>query len=124
MTEYRVIGNVVIRKADGAIIPNAPGNSDWNSYQAYVAAGGVTDPEYTSAELDTKLKRELRAERTRRLQLLDYYGLADVWMDLSAERKTELKAYRQALRDLPANTPDPTNVLWPLKPSWAKENEQ
>ena len=31
--------------------------------------------------------------------------LPQVWMD-----------YRQALRDLPANTSDPANVVWPTKP--------
>ena len=32
--------------------------------------------------------------------------LPQVWMD-----------YRQALRDLPANTVDPANVVWPTKPN-------
>ena len=32
--------------------------------------------------------------------------LPQVWMD-----------YRQALRDLPANTSDPANVVWPTKPN-------
>ena len=27
------------------------------------------------------------------------------------------KTYRQALRDLPANTSDPSNPTWPTKPS-------
>ena len=27
------------------------------------------------------------------------------------------KTYRQQLRDLPANTSDPTNPTWPTKPS-------
>ena len=31
--------------------------------------------------------------------------LPQVWMD-----------YRQALRDLPANTVDPANPIWPVKP--------
>ena len=65
---------------------------------------------------------QLKALRTRRNQLLtetdwvtlkaldlsnDGLGiqLPQVWMD-----------YRQALRDLPANTVDPANPVWPTKP--------
>ena len=32
-------------------------------------------------------------------------------------RREEWAVYRQALRDLPANTTDPTNVTWPTPPS-------
>ena len=51
--------------------------------------------------------------RTKRNQLLaetDYLALAD--HTLSAD----MTAYRQALRDLPANTTDPANPVWPTKP--------
>jgi hypothetical protein len=41
--------------SDKASIPNAPGNSDWNTYQAWVAAGGVPDAESTTAEVFDKL---------------------------------------------------------------------
>ncbi len=54
---------------------------------------------------------ELRAERNRRLAETDYLALSDV--TLSAE----MAEYRQALRDLPANTSDPANPTWPVKPS-------
>ena len=53
----------------------------------------------------------LRAERNRRLAETDYLALSDV--TLSAE----MAEYRQALRDLPANTSDPANPTWPVKPS-------
>lgn len=36
---------------------------------------------------------------------------------LTDSKKTEWKTYRQALRDLPANTTDWTNPPWPTKPS-------
>lgn len=52
--------------------------------------------------------------RTKRNQLLaetDYLALSDV--TLSADMRT----YRQELRDLPANTSDPENPVWPTKPS-------
>ena len=54
---------------------------------------------------------ELRAERNRRLAETDYLALSD------ATLSEEMRTYRQALRDLPANTSDPANPTWPVKPS-------
>ena len=73
-------------------------------------------------ERDVLPLEQLKALRQRRNQLLtetdwvtlkaiddsnDGLGiqLPQVWMD-----------YRQALRDLPANTVDPANPVWPVKP--------
>jgi hypothetical protein len=76
-----------------------------------------TEP--TEAEIEAELAR-LTAEqpwkilRQRRDQLLtetDYLALSDQTMT------AEMQAYRQALRDLPANTEDPANPVWPTKPS-------
>ena len=53
----------------------------------------------------------LREERNRRLAETDYFALSDVTLS------TEMAEYRQALRDLPANTSDPANPTWPVKPS-------
>jgi len=53
---------------------------------------------------------ELRKERNRRLAETDYLALPDVTMS------DEMRTYRQALRDLPANTSDPANPVWPVKP--------
>ena len=53
----------------------------------------------------------LRSQRNRRLAETDYLALSDVTLS------TEMAEYRQALRDLPANTSDPANPTWPVKPS-------
>ena len=53
---------------------------------------------------------EFRDERDRLLAETDWWALSDRTMT------TEQSEYRQALRDLPANTSDPTNVTWPTKP--------
>lgn len=52
----------------------------------------------------------LRAERNRLLAETDYLALAD------ATLTDEMRTYRQALRDLPANTADLANPVWPTKP--------
>ena len=73
----------------------------------------------TDAEIAAEItrldgQREWDALRTKRNQLLaetDYLALSDVTLS------TEMAEYRQALRDLPANTSDPANPTWPVKPS-------
>jgi len=52
----------------------------------------------------------LRAERDKRLTETDWWVLPD-----RAPTQEQLD-YRQALRDLPANTEDPKNPVWPVKP--------
>ena len=52
----------------------------------------------------------LRAERDKRLAETDWWAMSDRTMT------AEQTAYRQALRDLPANTADPANPIWPTKP--------
>lgn len=52
----------------------------------------------------------LRSHRNMLLAETDWWGSSDVTMT------DEQKTYRQALRDLPANTSDPLNATWPVKP--------
>lgn len=54
--------------------------------------------------------RRLRIKRDSLLADTDWWALSDVTMT------AEQTAYRQALRDLPANTSDPANPSWPTKP--------
>ena len=53
---------------------------------------------------------DLRVERDRLLAETDWWASSDRTMT------AEQTAYRQALRDLPANTADPANPIWPTKP--------
>jgi len=57
----------------------------------------------------------LRRQRVTLLSESDWTQFND--SPLSTEDKIKWAAYRQQLRDLPANTPDPTNVTWPVPPS-------
>jgi hypothetical protein len=56
----------------------------------------------------------LRAQRDALLAACDYTQLPDV---PDGATKAAWATYRQALRDLPANTPDPTIPYWPAAPS-------
>ena len=63
---------------------------------------------------------ELRKKRNELLKETDFHALSDVTLSSS------MRTYRQALRDLPANTPNPQwdgetstlfNVTFPKKPT-------
>ena len=71
--------------------------------------------EPTPSEIEAEIVRlkelapwnELREKRDELLAKTDYAALKDT------ELSDAMKKYRQALRDLPANTSDPTNPPWP-----------
>ena len=78
----------------------------------YTDAGGFFDPvDYTEA-----WTKGLRDARNQKLLESDWTQ-STTDSTLSSSKKTEWATYRQALRDLPANTTDLTNPPWPTKPS-------
>ena len=52
----------------------------------------------------------VRADRDRRLAETDYLALSD------ATLADNMKTYRQSLRDVPDDNPNPDNINWPVKP--------
>lgn len=90
-TEWTVSDNVVVEFEGG--VPSDETLATWTA-------------EYEAA----KPWEDLRAERDRRLSETDWWASSDLTM---SDQQT---AYRQALRDLPANTSDPANPSWPTKP--------
>ena len=65
---------------------------------------------YVRDVLPVEQMKALRHQRDQLLAETDYLALAD------ATLTDEMRSYRQALRDLPANTVDPANPVWPVKP--------
>ena len=65
---------------------------------------------YARDVLPVDQMRKLRFRRNQLLTETDYLALADSTLT------DEMRDYRQALRDLPANTVDPANPVWPVKP--------
>ena len=83
---------------------------------AYDKDGNAVNVDVFIVDDETKLVEKemyfswLRNKRNRLLSETDYLALSDVTIS------NDMKAYRQALRDLPANTADPANPVWPTKP--------
>ena len=65
---------------------------------------------FVKNELPTRQWADLRRKRRELLAETDYLALSDSTLT------DEMRTYRQALRDLPANTADPANPVWPVKP--------
>jgi len=107
MAKYKLTnGSSIIRVADGAGIPADPTNRDYVEYQEWLAADNTPDQ---ADPID--YMGNLRAERDAKLAASDWTQVADSPVD-----KTAWATYRQALRDLPANTADPANPTWPQEP--------
>ena len=66
--------------------------------------------------IDAQPLNELRAARDALLEKTDKYATSD-YPHASEEAKQAWLDYRQALRDLPANTTDPENPIWPEAPT-------
>lgn len=97
-----------------------PGFTYGNTWESIKFPEGYEKP--PKEEFEAKLRelidaqpwKELRAERNRRLVECDWVAIrAFTTGTLIPE---EWKAYMQALRDLPANTEDPMNPVWPTIP--------
>tara|TARA_B100000497_G_scaffold25349_1_gene29838 strand:- start:298 stop:573 length:276 start_codon:yes stop_codon:yes gene_type:complete len=80
---------------DGAVFDDAEDMSNWPNFQENAVAATAT---------------QVRAQRDKLLAASDYMALADRITDA-------WRTYRQALRDIPAQSGFPTDVAWPTEPS-------
>jgi Phage tail assembly chaperone protein len=69
----------------------------------------------TSQDLEIMYWNKLREDRNALLTRSDWTQFSD--SPLTLEQKAAWATYRQQLRDLPANTPDPSQVTWPTPPT-------
>jgi hypothetical protein len=107
MAKYKLSnGSSITRTSDGACIPADPANSDYADYQKWLAAGNTPDP---ADPID--YMGNLRSQRNQLLRESDWTQLPD-----SQVNKAAWATYRQTLRDLPANTADTANPVWPQEP--------
>jgi len=83
---------------------------EWNHPTIAQPTQAELDSVDEAAYLNGKALEALRSKRNQLLTETDYLALADSTLT------DEMRSYRQALRDLPANTVDPANPVWPVKP--------
>lgn len=99
---------------------------DWQSPARYMddlgplPAGSVTVRPEKPAPTEDELFQQLRAERDRRLTATDYLMMSDY--PISDDQRAVVQAYRQALRDLPAQSGAPWDgggeaTPWPELPA-------
>lgn len=91
--------------------------------------GPIGDKPLPENIVGVEAMEQLRSSRNTRLEQTDYIEMPTMWARLTVEKQTEWAEYRNALRDLPANYPNPElrwnidysklewyNVTWPIKP--------
>ena len=95
-------------KRDAEEIKDSEGNS--HDPKQYVSSHFVGDDTAKDARLLADKWVNVRRDRDRRLLETDYLALSDNTL------ATNMKTYRQELRDVP-NQSDPDNITWPTKPA-------
>ena len=103
--------------------PEVPGGIGWlDTYESIIFPEGYEKPPKEEFEaklqelIDAQPLKELRADRNTLLEQTDRYATLDYPHSNLAVQQTWFD-YRQALRDLPAVTEDPTNPVWPSIPT-------
>lgn len=70
------------------------------------------------AEIEYKIQQNWDSVRQVRNELLDETDKIVIrYLEKNTVVPQELLDYKQALRDLPSNTTNPYNVIWPVKPT-------
>jgi hypothetical protein len=117
MAKYKISGDGYFDTEENLFIPNDPGNRHYQLVQEWISEGNTPDPEFTAEELTNNAWSFLRGTRNTFLEQTDWMVLQDYFNTLTAQQQTDLTTYRQALRDLPANTSDPEGTInWPTRP--------
>lgn len=86
-------------------------NSMYNVYQKLIKFQEIAWEKYVA-----QAWKQLRTERNRRLKESDWTQLEDTRKAMPEEIAKIWVKYRQHLRDLPNNTLDPFNPVWPTTP--------
>lgn len=119
----RFTKETLIRETLRVLCPDLTRNFTWlDTYESIKFPEGYEKP--SKEEFEAKLQelinaqplKELRTKRNALLDQTDRYATLDYPHSNLAVQQTWFD-YRQALRDLPANTEDPANPVWPTAPT-------
>ena len=95
---YKLSNNSVTRLSDGACIPFADGNMDYEEYKQWLLEGNTPLPQYTEEELAQQAANQKVAEAYKYLQDTDFYFTVDKYATLTPEKKLELETLRAEAR--------------------------
>jgi hypothetical protein len=110
-----------IHKTIQELCPGAPGYECKDTWESIKFLPGYEKPPKEEFEaklqelIDAQPLKELRQERDRRLQAVDWVAVKA--FTTSTPVPEAWVTYMQALRDLPATTGDPKNPVWPTAPT-------
>ena len=96
---YKLIGTKSVKRlADGACIPFANGNIDYEGYKLWLAEGNTPEPEFTEAELVQQAVGKKIAEAKAYLASTDFKMTVDYYATMTAEQQEELSTKRAEAR--------------------------
>lgn len=97
----------------GFVVPDPGGQT---SYWVVDAEAQTVTNNQDQADADTLARSWVRLRRERNALLVSSDWTQGADSPLTDEAKAEWATYRETLRNLPANTPDPANPTWPTPP--------
>jgi len=113
-------GEIIGRRVSSKVPPEPCVEGTYSAEEFKVSGGKAV--KRTSADVRARATeagiRSLRMQRDSTLASSDWTQMPD--SPLSEQERQQWASYRQHLRDLPANTPDPLNVTWPEPPTRGK----
>jgi len=95
---YKLKQNSVTRLADGACIPLADGNRDYEEYKQWLSDGNTPEPEFTQLELDAIETSNKISEAKAYLSSTDFKMSVDYYATLTLEQQAELTTKRAFYR--------------------------
>lgn len=96
---YKLNKNSVTRLVDGAFVPFASGNADYEEYKQWLADGNTPEPEFTEEELQiTSIHKQIQEAKIY-LANTDYKMTVDYFATLSKEVQDDLISKRAETRE-------------------------
>lgn len=97
---YKLNKNSVTRLVDGAFVPFASGNADYEEYKQWLADGNTPEPEFTESELQAQeLQKQVQEakdflDKTDKKVLPDYeFKEGDNTLEWYIEERSKARAF-------------------------------
>lgn len=88
------LSKIGVVREDGAMIPEAPGNRDWEAYLLWKEEGNEPEPEFTEEEVRKQLAERIAAKRYEK----EGAGLTIAGATVYTDRETQSKLTAASMR--------------------------